>query len=89
MMASISESLVELEAELVALEGEIFDRATRDRLLEIPKKLFTEAQDYHRRGDALEERLTINCASRLLKRVKNEPKIVKTRNQLQPSKEHA
>jgi hypothetical protein len=74
MMASISESLVDLEAEIAALEGEIFDRATRDRLLELPKKLFTEAQDHHRRGDVLEERLTINCASRLLERVKNEPK---------------
>jgi hypothetical protein len=74
MMASISESLVELEAEIVALEGEIFDRTTRDRLLEIPKKLFTEAQDYHRRGDALEERLTIICASRLLERIQNERK---------------
>jgi hypothetical protein len=74
MMASISESLVDLEAEIAALEREILDRAKRDRLLELPKKLFIEAQDYHRRGDVLEERLTINCASRLLERVKNEPK---------------
>lgn len=74
MAASISESLVELEAEIVALEGQIFDRTTRDRLLEIPKRLFTEAQDYHRRGNALEERLTVNCACRLLERVKNESK---------------
>jgi hypothetical protein len=74
MMVSISESLVELEAEIVALEREILDRTTRDRLLELPKKLFTEAQDYHRRGDVLEERLTIICASRLLDRLKNEPK---------------
>jgi hypothetical protein len=74
MVGSISESLVELEAEIVALEGEIFDPATRERLLEIPKRLFTEAQDYHRSGNALEERLTIACAYRLLERVKNESK---------------
>ena len=64
--------LVELEAEIVELEEEIPDRATRDRLLAIPKKLFTEAQDYIRTGNAREARLTINCACKLLERAKNE-----------------
>ncbi len=64
--------LVELEAEIVELEEEIPDRATRDGLLAIPKKLFTEAQDYIRTGNAREARLTINCACKLLERAKNE-----------------
>jgi hypothetical protein len=62
MVPSNSGLLVELEAEIVELEGEIPDQATRDRLLAIPKKLFTEAQDYIRTGNAREARLTINCA---------------------------
>jgi hypothetical protein len=72
MVTSSSGALVELEAEIVELEEEILDRATRDRLLAIPKKLFTEAQDYHRKGNAREERLTTNCVCRLLERVKDE-----------------
>jgi hypothetical protein len=72
MVIPNSEPLVELEAEIVELEEEISDRATRDRLLAIPKKLFTEAQDYCRTGNAREARLTINCACRLLERAKNE-----------------
>jgi hypothetical protein len=72
MVTSSSGALVELEAEIVELEEEILDRATRDRLLAIPKKLFTEAQDYHRKGNAREARLTINCACRLVERAKNE-----------------
>lgn len=64
--------LAELEAEIVELEEEIADRATRDRLLAIPKRLFTEAQDYDRKGDAREASLIINCACRLVERAKNE-----------------
>jgi hypothetical protein len=66
------EPLVELEAEIVDLEKEISDRATRDRLLAIPKRLVTEAQEYSRKGSAREARLAINCASTLLARAKNE-----------------
>ena len=72
MVTSNSEPLVELEAEIVELEGEILDRATRDCILAIPKKLFSEAQDYHRHGNEREARLTINCACQLLGRVKSE-----------------
>jgi hypothetical protein len=72
MVTANSGPLVELEAEIVELEEEISDRATRDRLLAIPKKLFTEAQDYIRTGNAREARLTINCACKLLERAKNE-----------------
>ena len=74
MVTSNSGRLVELEAEIVELEGEIPDQATRDRLFAIPKKLFTEAQDYIRTGNAREARLTINCACKLLERTKNELK---------------
>jgi hypothetical protein len=49
-MSSNNRPLVELEAEIVELEETILDRATRDRLLDMPKKLFTEAQEYHRKG---------------------------------------
>jgi hypothetical protein len=66
-----SRPLLELEAEIVELE-EIVDRETRDRLLTIPKRLFAEAEDYHRKGNAQEARLTINCACRLLERAKDE-----------------
>jgi hypothetical protein len=71
-MMTPSEPLVDLETEIVELEEEISDRATRDRLLAIPRRLFTEAQDYSRKGEAQEARLTINCACRLLERAKNE-----------------
>jgi hypothetical protein len=74
MVISNSGSLVELEAEIVELEGEIRDRAMRDSLLAIPKKLFTEAQDYCRKGSTREARLTINCACTLLERAKDEIK---------------
>jgi hypothetical protein len=70
MVTSNSGPLVELEAEIVELEGEIRDRATRDRLLAIPKRLVAEAQDYQRKGSTQEARLT--CACRLLERVKHE-----------------
>lgn len=72
MVTSNSEPLVELEAEIVELERKILDRATRDRILVIRKKLFSEAQDYHRHGNKREARLTINCARQLLDRVKSE-----------------
>jgi hypothetical protein len=72
MVNSNSGPLVELESEIVELEGEILDRATRDRVLAIPKRLFTEAEDYHRKGNAREARLAINCACMLLERAKNE-----------------
>jgi hypothetical protein len=72
MVTSNSGLLVELEAEIVELEGEIPDQATRDRVFAIPKRLFIEAQDYIRTGNAREARLTINCACKLLERAKNE-----------------
>ena len=72
MVTSNRRPLEELEAEIVELEEQIPDRVTRDRLLTIPKRLFTEAQDYHRKGNGQEARLTINCAGRLLERAKNE-----------------
>jgi hypothetical protein len=71
-MMTPHEPLVDLETEIVELEETISDRATRDRLLTIPRRLFTEAQDYNRKGEAQEARLTINCACRLLERAKNE-----------------
>jgi hypothetical protein len=74
MVTSNSGQLVELEAEIVELEGEIPDQATRDRLFAIPKKLFTEAKGHIRTGNAREARLTINCACKLLERAKNECK---------------
>ena len=72
MVISNGGPLVKLEAEIVELEGEVPDQATRDRLFAIPKRLFTEAQDYIRTGNAREARLTINCACKLLERAKNE-----------------
>ena len=72
MANSNSGPFAELESEIVELEGEILERATRDRVLAIPKRLFSEAEDYHRKGNAREARLTINCACRLLERAKNE-----------------
>jgi hypothetical protein len=63
---------VELETEIVELEEEIPDRATRDHLLAIPKRLLTEAQEYRRRGNEREARLTINCACTLLERAKHQ-----------------
>jgi hypothetical protein len=74
MVTSNSGQFVDLEAEIVELEGEIPDQATRDRLFAIPKRLFTEAQDHIRTGNAQEARLTINCACKLLERAKNESK---------------
>lgn len=72
MVTSNNGPLVELEAEIAELEDEISDLATRDGLLAIPKKLFTEAQHYIRTGNAREALLTINCACKLLERAKNE-----------------
>ena len=69
---SNTESLRELEAEIVELEEEIPDQAMRDDLLAIPKKLSTEARHYLGRGNAREARLTINCACALLERAKYE-----------------
>ena len=66
--------LMELEAEIVELEETILDRAIRDRLLDMPKKLFTEAQEYRRKGNAEEVRLTLNSACRLVERAKRELK---------------
>jgi len=73
-MSSNSRPLVELEAEIVELEEKILDRATRDLLLDMPKKLFTEAQEHHRKGNMEETRLTLNSASRLVERAKKELK---------------
>jgi hypothetical protein len=66
--------LMELEAEIVELEETILDLATRDRLLDMPKKLFSEAQEYRRKGKAEEARLTLNSACRLVERAKRELK---------------
>jgi hypothetical protein len=74
MVNSNRGSLLELEAVIIELEEEILDRETRDRLLSIPKRLFAEAQDYNRKGNAQEARLTINCACQLLERAKGESK---------------
>ena len=73
-MSSNSRPLVQLEAEIVELEETILDRATRDRLLNMPRKLFTEAQEYHRKGNVEETRLTLNSACRLMERAKRELK---------------
>jgi hypothetical protein len=67
-----SRPLMKLEAEIVELEEAIPDRATRYRLLEMPKRLFAEAQEYHRNGNVVEARLTLNSACRLLERAKRE-----------------
>lgn len=63
---------MELQAEIVEMEEEIPDRARRDDLLAIPKRLLTEAQDYRRSGNEREARLTINCAYTLLERAKRQ-----------------
>jgi len=73
-MSSNSRPLVELEAKIVELEETILDRATRERLLDMPKKLFTEAQEYHRNGNVEETRLTLNSACRLVERARRELK---------------
>jgi hypothetical protein len=66
--------LMKLEAEIVELEETILDLATRDRLLDMPKKLFSEAQEYRRKGNAEEARLTLNSACRLVEPAKRELK---------------
>ena len=53
------EPLVELGARIVELEEEISDRARGNRLLDTLKKLFTEAQDHHRKGNIQEARLIL------------------------------
>jgi hypothetical protein len=67
-----SRALTELQAEIVGLEETILDPATRDRLLDMPKKLFTEAQEYLRKGNVVEARLTLNSTCRLVERAKRE-----------------
>ena len=73
-MSANSRPLVGLEAEIVEVEETILDRATRDRLLDMVKKPLTEAQEYHRKGNVEETRLTLNSASRLVERAKRELK---------------
>jgi len=73
-MNSNIEPLVELGVRIVELEEEISDRAKWNRLLDTLKKLFTEAQDHHRRGNMQEARLTLNSAFRLVERTKKELK---------------
>lgn len=70
MVTSKSGQLLELGAEIAELEEEIPDQRTRNLVLAVPKKLVAQAQDYYRKGDALEACLTINCASRLLEQAK-------------------
>ena len=72
MMTMNSQTLVELEAEIVELE-EAFP-ATWDRLLDTLKKLLSQAQDYHRKGNVQEARLTLNSAFMLVERAKSELK---------------
>ena len=67
-----SRALMELQAEIFELEETILDRATRDRLLDMPKRLFTEAQKYLRKGNVVEARLTLNSTFRLVERAKRE-----------------
>jgi hypothetical protein len=68
-----SRPLIELEAKIVELEEAIPDKATRDRVLDLPKKLLSEAQDHHRKGSLEEARLTLNTARRLVEKIKREP----------------
>jgi hypothetical protein len=72
MVNSNRPSLLELEAEIVELEEQIENQAMRDRVLAVPQRLLTEARDHHRRGNAQEVALTINCACRLLERARDE-----------------
>ena len=67
-----SRALMELQAEIVELQETILDRATRDRLLDMPTRLFTAAQEYQRKGNVVEARLTLNSACRLVERAKRE-----------------
>jgi hypothetical protein len=69
-LTSIRHSLIELEAEILALEETDVDRATWGRFLDTLKTLFTQAQNYHRKGKVQEARLTLNSAFRLLERAK-------------------
>ena len=73
-MNSSIQPLIELEAAIVELEEAIPYRAKWDRLLKTLKKLFTEAQEYHRKGNVEETRLTLNSACRLVERAKKELK---------------
>jgi hypothetical protein len=65
-MNSNIEPLVELWARIVELEEEISDRARWNRFLDTLKKLFTEAQDHHCKGNMQEARLILNSAFRLV-----------------------
>jgi regulator of sirC expression with transglutaminase-like and TPR domain len=71
-MNSNIEPLAELWVRIVELEEEISDRARWNRLLDTLKKLFTEAQDHHRKGNMQEARLTLNSGFRLVERTKRE-----------------
>jgi len=71
-MNSSIQPLIELEAAIVELEKAIPDRPKWRRLLDTLRKLLTEAQKYHRRGNGLEARLTLNSAFRLVEQVKRE-----------------
>jgi hypothetical protein len=68
------EPLLELWARITELEEEISNRAKWKRLLDTLKKLFTEAQDHHCKGNMQEARLTLNSAFRLVERTKSELK---------------
>jgi hypothetical protein len=69
-LISINQCLVELEAEIVALEKATPNRATWDRFFDTARALFIQAHDYHRKGNVQEARLTLNAAFRLLERAK-------------------
>lgn len=72
MMNSSCQPLAELQAEIVELEQAIRGRATWGRLLDTLKRLFSDAQDYQRKGNVQEARLTLNCAFRLVEQAKRE-----------------
>jgi hypothetical protein len=71
-MNSSIQTQIELDAAIVELEEAIPYRAKWDRLLKTLRKLFTEARDYHRKGNVLEARLTLNSAFRLVGLAKRE-----------------
>ena len=71
-MNSSIQPLIELEAAIVELEEAIPHRAKWDRLLKTLRKLFTEAQDNHRKGNVPETLLTLNSAFRLVGQAKRE-----------------
>jgi hypothetical protein len=67
---SNSQPIKELGAAIGEIEKAIPDRPKWHRLLDTLAKLFAEAQNYHRKGNVLETRLTLNSTFRLVEQVK-------------------